>query len=172
LHPDNPSAGGRACAREASTEGPDSAVESVELENAGPVSIRELEKIADAIETAEPRAGDSIKSIIGRFPQIRHAVVANAVRCLNARKWWWDAKKKRRIEEPDFNVVFRACEFLADRSDGRPVSAAVNFNLTPGAGAPSAASDDMPASPATIEALERMLIQMKRRAAEPRATAP
>lgn len=114
----------RACARRPETQ-PDGGEALVPVD----VTDEELEAVAVEIERATPRDRETIHDIIASHPAIRRVVVANAIRCLSARRWWYDAKKKKRVDEPDYQLRFRALEFLADRADGRPAQSLMTFNV-------------------------------------------
>lgn len=140
----------RACARRAGPLGQEVAEDGSD----GAISIGEVERIAVAIEAGTPRPGEKLHDILAEHPRVRRAILAAAVRALGAKKWWWDSKRKRRIEEPDYALSFRAAEFLADRADGRPAQAVLNLNV---AASPQAAQEAESLTPASIEALERLL---------------
>jgi len=153
----NAAAPPRACARAAS---PSDAADAEILSEL--VSIAELEQVADAIENGEPMQGETIRSIIAAHPRIRRLIVSAAVRALSAKKWWWDAKRKKRIEEPDYALSFKAAEFLADRVDGKPTMAVMNLNVAAHGTTDSRSLEAIAeSSPAMAEVLGRLVDRLR-----------
>ncbi len=145
----------RACARgvEDSASGADSEITLQDVTDA------EVETVANAIETGTPKTKETIADIIRDHPQIRRLMVAAAVRCTKARRWYFDTAKKRRVEDPDWQTRFRAIEWLADRAEGRPAQAVLNLNVNGSADGRPTFPEKM--SPAAIEAMERALARAK-----------
>ncbi len=163
--PEKATALSRACARGAAP----SETSAVEIDSQNEsVSGTELEAIACAIENAPPNANETVGSIIALHPKVRRAIVAAAVRALGARKWWYDSKKKRRVEEPDYSLSFKAAEFLADRVDGRPAQAVMNLNVNAhqdtAEEGPEEFQRKLEESPALRDALRRKLERAERHA--------
>jgi len=156
--PQKASALARACARRPEAF-PDSGAEP----EGDTVSPADFEAVARAIEEGTPTPRETIATIIQSEPKIRRIVVAAAVRALGATKWWYDSKRKRRIVEPDFALSFRACEFLADRADGRPAQSLLTFNMHQDAGTKPKRDFTDPANwgPAMVAAMERKIILAK-----------
>lgn len=150
----------RACARR-----PETHSDGDETLVAADVTAAELEAVAVEIERAAPRDRETIHDIIAGHPAIRRVVVANAIRCLSARRWWYDAKKKKRVDEPDYQLRFRALEFLADRADGRPAQSLMTFNLNASANRSPDDEEEMKkalSSPALREELKRQIAAAER----------
>ena len=127
------------------------------------VSPADFEAVARAIEEGTPAPRETIATIIQSEPKIRRIVVAAAVRALGATKWWYDSKRKRRIVEPDFALSFRACEFFADRVDGKPAQSLLTFNVNADANSKTERdrSDPVNWSPALVRQLERQITVAK-----------
>lgn len=148
----------RACARRVEAL-PDAGAEP----DGDTVSPADFEAVARAIEEGAPAPRETIATIIQSEPKIRRIVVAAAVRALGATKWWYDSKRKRRIVEPDFALSFRACEFLADRVDGKPAQSLLTFNVNADANSKPERDRSDPAnwSPALVRQLERQITVAK-----------
>ena len=127
------------------------------------VSPTDFEAVARAIETGTPAPRETIATIINSEPNIRRIVVAAAVRALGATKWYYDSEQKRRIVEPDYALTFRACEFLADRADGKPAQSLLTFNMHQDAGTKPKRdpADAANWSPAMVAAMERKIVLAK-----------
>lgn len=127
------------------------------------LSLAEIEQIAREIENGTPRANESIRSIIADYPRVRRLMVAAAVRSLGATRWRYCNTTKKHIVEPDFVQSFKACEFLADRVDGKPPQTTLNGHWhaagTAGAGdvTPEKFEELLARSPAMREAVRRQL---------------
>jgi hypothetical protein len=152
---ENAAAGARARACRASSS------ESGRGEDADPLT--ELERIAKEIETGTPRVRETARDILGQYPGVKRAALAALVRNLGARKFWFSAKKKERVFEPNFDLQFKAAELLLDRADGRPAAAVLNLNANVDT-LPSKDPEANP-SPMMIVAMERWLERAKEKLA-------
>jgi hypothetical protein len=126
----------------------------------------ELEVFAKSIEADSqlpPSAG--IREIVLASPSLRKQVVAAAVRCLGATKWYYSTSQKKHVYDPDYATQLKAAAWLASYSDGLPAQTNLNINANAGA-APQVSPEDMlAASPAAREAMRRALARADEKAA-------
>lgn len=122
-----------------------------------------VEKLAQQIES-DAAAGEvkDLRALILRFPVIRQLYLAAAVRCLGARRFYFDKSAGEMVFEPDGTAQMRAAVFLASYDAGLPMQTTVNLNL--GGDKGPTLEEAAAGSPALVDALERALEQAKKRA--------
>src|ERR1700733_14165389 len=87
------------------------------------------EDIADQIDEGAFGAVTSIRELLDQIPNARQVVIAQAFRCLGARKYYFDRASNAMKFEPDWKTSLEAVKFLTAYQDGLPVQTALNVNL-------------------------------------------
>jgi hypothetical protein len=90
---------------------------------------------------ADTQGKGSLAAILAGKRQLRALLASTAVSCLGAGRFVYerDGAKKGWRELPDYSTRLKACEFLADRLDGRPVQTEVNLHADAAGGRLTAA---------------------------------
>jgi hypothetical protein len=102
-----------------------------------------------------------VRDIILAHPRVRQQIVAAAVRCLRAEKFYFDRTKKEIVHEEDYATQIKAIAWLAAYSDGLPIQTNLNVNAN-ASGKGRLPPDEMLAqSPAALEAMERALARAR-----------
>jgi hypothetical protein len=113
-----------------------------------------------------------LKAVLTAFPQVRRLWVAAAIRCLGARRSYFDRKTQTMQHEPDGATQLRAATLLAAYCDGLPVQASVNLTLDTRAEARAGLEEAIGNSPELRRLLQRTLNDAKpRRVAQVEAEA-
>lgn len=110
----------------------------------------------------------SVRDIILATPAIRQTMVAAAVRCLNAQKFYFCKKKGEMVHEPDYATQIKAIAWLAAYSDGLPAQTNLNVNMDARGGK----GKKPQLTPAVLEAMERTVARVKREQQALPTTAP
>ena len=116
------------------------------------VLVRELGEMVDA-----PDKAGNLAQLLRVKGKLRALIASTAVSCLGAGRFVYEREGARKgwRELPDFATRLKACEFLRDTMDGRPVQAALNLNADAGPGRLNAG--DLLAAD---EGAERMLLDL------------
>lgn len=90
----------------------------------------EIEELAGAVEknTALDALPD-LRSLILATPVCRRLYFAAAIRCLGARRFFFDKEAGAMQFEPDGTAVMRAVAWLSSYDAGLPVQTTVNLNI-------------------------------------------
>lgn len=124
-----------------------------------PNPIRDL---AAKIEDADTKA--DLRGLITAHPEVRKLYLAAAVRCLDARKFYFDREENTYKFEADGPTVLRAAVFLASYDAGLPIQTSVNLNL--GGDKGPTLEEATANSPALVAALEKALEQARKKQAK------
>ena len=104
-------------------------------------------------------SANSLNALILQIKEVRPLIVATAIKCLAARKVYYDRDAKTNVEIDDGNTQMRAVTFLAAYSDGLPTQTTLNVSLGErgGKGGELTVDEAMQASPALRAKLRAML---------------
>ena len=124
----------------------------------------EISKLADEIESkTELEKLPDLRAVILAVPGIRRLYVAAAVRCLGARRFYFDKEAGAMQFEPDGTAVMRAVAWLSSYDAGLPMQTTVNLNLG-GKDKELTPEDVIAQSPAMLLALERVVTRARKAA--------
>lgn len=104
---------------------------------------------------------NAVRDIILADPRVRVQLVAAAIRCLFAEKFYFDRAAKEVVHEPDYSTQMKAVAWLAAYSDGLPVQTNLNLNANtnPTKGLPP--EEVLMRSPAALEAMKRTIARIE-----------
>lgn len=119
-------------------------------------------QLADAVDASpELEKLPDLRAMIQATPAIRRFYLAAAIRCLDARRSYYDKASGCMVHEPEGTSIMRAVQWLSAYDAGLPIQTSVNLNL---GGEKGPTLDEAAAnSPALVAALERALDQAKKR---------
>lgn len=126
-------------------------------------------QLADAVanDAGLDDAG-SLRDLLNRVPALRRELIATAVRCLDARKYYYDRKQGAMVYEPDGTTQMRAVAFLAAYSDGLPAQTQIIRAIGgPNGKQPEMTLEDaLTKSPALRDRLEELLARSREKRGE------
>ena len=105
----------------------------------------------------------TFRELIQAVPAMRRLYFAAAVRCLGARRTYYDRDKKEMVHEAEGATQMKAVVFLAAYDAGLPVQTTLNVSIDKGTGAPEL-EEAIASSPALAAALDSALTRARRRA--------
>ena len=118
------------------------------------------EKVAALVELGRDVDGaDSIRAMLEKIPNARHLVLAEALRCLGAKKRYFEKGSSTQKFEPDYRTRLDAVKLLLAYMDGLPVETtlAVNVGDRPAEAPELDLAAAVQKSPALRERLEKLL---------------